>query len=118
MFKKFAELPYHHSIFTNVNKAYLKKVLTYMTIDCDLFDHLLTCDNVAHPKPNIEGFEKIVKLSGVAPEKILFVGDRIKADILPAKKVGLKTALVWSSEKSTEADYTLPHVADVLSILQ
>ena len=45
----------------------------------------------------------------------MFVGDREKSDILPAKKLGIKTAIVNSMSQS--ADYQLKTIYDLEEIL-
>lgn len=116
MFQRFKELPYLHSIFTNRRPDYGRKILKHLGIPFNLFKNYLTNADIARPKPYLDGYKKMVKLSGLRPKEILFVGDRIETDILPAKKIGLKTALVWSEKNSSEADYTFKHVGDVISI--
>jgi FMN phosphatase YigB (HAD superfamily) len=46
---------------------------------------------------------------------IFFVGDREKADIIPAKKLGMKTAIV--NAESAEADFQLKEIYDLKKIL-
>jgi HAD superfamily hydrolase (TIGR01549 family) len=116
MFHKFREFPYAHSIFTNRKSDHISKILRYLEIDETLFIHLLTNDDLVHPKPHTEGFERMVTLSKLEPHRLLFVGDRVETDILPAKAVGLQTALVWTDKKQTEADYSFAHVGDVITL--
>lgn len=118
MFEKFSELKYLHSIFTNRNSIYLKDILNHLGIPEKLFTHFITNELFTHPKPHPEGFELMVSLSKEPPQSNLFVADLIEKDIIPAKKIGMKTALVWSNEQSTEADFTLPHVADVITLFK
>ncbi len=44
-------------------------------------------------KPDIRLFHTVASQIGEMPENILFVGDRINNDIIPALKAGMKTAL-------------------------
>ena len=69
---------------------------------------------VKEPKPNLEGFNKMIELSKEQPQNLLYVGDSIEKDIRPAKQVGIKTCLVW--EKSTEADYSIMKFEELLTI--
>ena len=118
MFQEFSKLNVTHGIFTDNMLSETKKILEAMEIPLSIFKYILTIEQVGRPKPNLGGFRKVVELSGVKPSEILFVGDRIHTDIIPAKAVGMQTALVWSDESKTEADYTFPHVADVLEIFK
>jgi FMN phosphatase YigB (HAD superfamily) len=58
----------------------------------------------------------MVELSGLEPNQHLYVGDREEADIVPAKKVGLKTVLVWNVEPDTQADFSFDHVSNIISL--
>jgi len=118
MFIEFKTLPYLHSIFTNRKTDYVKKILGHMKIEHSIFKHILTNEDIKHPKPHVDGYNKIIKLSDLKPNQILYVGDRIMADILPAKKVGLQTALTWSEKNKSDADYTFFHVGDLISLFK
>lgn len=48
--------------------------------------------NVSKPSP--EFFERVISAAGVAAHQILYVGDRLDNDILPAHHAGLRTALI------------------------
>ena len=65
-------------------------------------------------KPALDGFHAMVERSRLSAGQLLYVGDRIDADIKPAKQVGIQTCLVWS--ESPEADYSFKHFEDLLTI--
>ncbi|MFH1247239.1 MAG: HAD family hydrolase [Candidatus Micrarchaeota archaeon] len=117
MFQYFSQLPIKHGLFTNNRAERAKSILHHVGIDPNLFSVILTKEHVK-PKPSLEGFEKIIEISQVKPSEILFVGDRVKTELIPAKQVGMQTCLVWSEEKNPAADYVFPHVADVVKIFK
>ncbi|MCJ1714907.1 HAD family hydrolase [Curtobacterium sp. VKM Ac-2922] len=43
-------------------------------------------------KPSPEFFERVVAESGLRPTSILYVGDRLDNDVLPARRAGMRTA--------------------------
>lgn len=45
-------------------------------------------------KPSHEFFDRIVAEAGVEPQSILYVGDRLDNDVLPARAAGMRTAFV------------------------
>ena len=45
-------------------------------------------------KPSAEFFDRVVHASGVMPGEVLYVGDRLDNDILPARAAGLSTAFL------------------------
>ncbi|MCK4297656.1 MAG: HAD family hydrolase [Candidatus Marinimicrobia bacterium] len=61
-------------------------------------------EKLEYIKPGLRGFEFILNRFGVMPEKTLMVGDSEVSDIIPAKKLGIKTYHVIDREKL----YALP----------
>ncbi|WP_308159298.1 HAD family hydrolase [Curtobacterium sp. ISL-83] len=45
-------------------------------------------------KPSPEFFARVVVEAGLEPESILYVGDRLDNDVLPARAVGMRTAFI------------------------
>lgn len=45
-------------------------------------------------KPDPRFFERVVAESGCSADEVVYVGDRVDNDILPAKEVGLRTILI------------------------
>lgn len=48
--------------------------------------------NVSKPSPGF--FDRLIDVAQVAPDEILYVGDRVDNDIVPAHRAGLRTALL------------------------
>ncbi|MCD6421632.1 MAG: HAD family hydrolase [Thaumarchaeota archaeon] len=78
---------------TNASRALAEKVLEALGVDSKVFDVIITCDD-ADPKPTIDGYLKILNLLNLKPEEVLYVGDRWRVELEPAKKLGMRTALV------------------------
>jgi HAD superfamily hydrolase (TIGR01509 family) len=45
-------------------------------------------------KPSPEFFARVTAATGVRPDQILYVGDRLDNDVLPARAVGMRTAFI------------------------
>ena len=45
-------------------------------------------------KPSPQFFERVAEAAGCAPSAILYVGDRIDNDVLPARAAGMRTAFI------------------------
>lgn len=99
------------SIFSNIQ---LKSVLPALGIDPSWFTHTISAGMVEHPKPALDGFYKMIDLSGIPAENILYIGDHVGKDVLPAKQVGIQAGIVWSS--SDEADYSFEKFEDILRL--
>ena len=76
-------------------------------------------DKEEYKRPALGGFERIKQCLDIPSENILYVGDTIKKDIIPAKKAGLKACLVlWDrKEKSNNADYVINQLMELKNII-
>ncbi|MFE3452204.1 HAD family hydrolase [Nonomuraea sp. NPDC059194] len=57
-------------------------------------DSIHTSDGWGVAKPAPEFFAKVAAVAGRRPEEILYVGDRLDNDVLPAGRAGMRTALL------------------------
>jgi len=57
-------------------------------------DVILNSADMGYEKPAPEFFAKVIELAECAPDEILYVGDRLDNDVLPALKAGLNAALI------------------------
>jgi putative hydrolase of the HAD superfamily len=55
------------------------------------FDIIITFDDTGEKKPSEKPFRLAMKKLNLHPEDILFVGDSMTRDIIPTKKLGMKT---------------------------
>lgn len=101
------------SIFSNIQ---LEDVLPALGINTEWFTHILSSAILTEPKPALEGFYKMVELSQLPPDEILYIGDDVGKDVIPAKTVGLKTGLIYKA--STEADYCFDNFEAILDLLE
>ena len=99
------------SIFSNTR---LDTLLPALGIKLEWITHLLGPDVVKKPKPALDGFNKMVALSGVSPHEILYVGDDVEKDLLPAQEIGLLTGLLWKD--SDVPDYCFKDFSDIASL--
>jgi len=60
----------------------------------DRFAYHLTQNDFSITKPDPRYYEQIIQVFGVAPQQCIMVGDRIDNDIIPAKRLGMKTILI------------------------
>ncbi|MDD5040032.1 MAG: HAD hydrolase-like protein [Patescibacteria group bacterium] len=101
------------SIFSNIE---LEKILLSLTIDTKWFTNILSAKMVKEPKPALDGFYKMVELSAIPAQQILYIGDDVGKDVQPAKKVGIQAAIIW--KESDEADHSFKNFQDILNVLQ
>ncbi|MBN2202707.1 MAG: HAD-IA family hydrolase [Candidatus Aenigmarchaeota archaeon] len=91
----------------------------------DMFEHVITFDDTKVRKPGKEPFLYALKKLKLKPEECLMVGDSLGGDILPAKKMGFKTAYAkygfdptMCEVSKVKADYVLEDIKDLLKILE
>jgi putative hydrolase of the HAD superfamily len=72
--------------------------LDYLGIK-DYWDVVLCSEETNHLKPDPAPFLKLSEHFSVPPERIMYVGNSVSYDIIGAKGVGMKTALVKSLSK-------------------
>lgn len=103
------------SLFTNSSESNTYRTLAANGIDLNWFTYIITSQNIPNRKPHLSGFEEIITLSQLDPKFILYVGDRVTVDILPAKKLSMQTCLVWGESK--EATYSIRQFQDLKTLL-
>jgi len=100
-----------------------KELLAELHLDVDF---ILTPQDLGAEKPSTAFFENLLVHIGVAAQEALYVGDRLNNDLLPAREVGLATALLrrgpWafiSAEQwdADQADLRLQSLAELPQIL-
>jgi HAD superfamily hydrolase (TIGR01549 family) len=57
-------------------------------------DSIHTSDGWGVAKPDPAFFAKVSAVAGLPPAEILYVGDRLDNDVLPARAAGMRTALI------------------------
>jgi putative hydrolase of the HAD superfamily len=91
----------------------------------ELIDFLGISAIVGIEKPDIKIFELAIKELAVDPTKAIHIGNRIDTDVMPAKKLGMKT--VWvrrgeanpdpSAEDLKQADITVNDLSNLPALI-
>jgi len=109
-----------------VTDAYTKNALLRLkkTNLLDSFDTLVTFEMTGTKKPSPEAFIYSLNTLQILPQHSLFVGDSLRRDIAPAKKIGMITAYAaygdrnFFEDRSCQADYVLEDISDVLDLVK
>jgi len=109
-------------VITNINNKFLQNVLRSLGFSDNLFSYFVTADDVSKSKPDLEPFLMAIKKSKLKPKQILYVGDQVKKDMEPAKRVGMKTALVdykgqYSNSDGDIVDYCIGNLVELRSVI-
>jgi HAD superfamily hydrolase (TIGR01662 family) len=83
-------------------------------------DFICTANEAHAVKPDPKIYSAILEKFGVRAEEALMVGDDVKTDTLPAKRVGLRTALLCRGEKvkGVDADHVISSLTELLTLLK
>jgi len=65
----------------------------------NLTDGFVTSEKIGAPKPESDMFNHILEKEHVKPEQAFVVGDSYKADIIGAKKLGIKSCLIIKDKR-------------------
>lgn len=114
MFKKNLKKFNHFIITNNIERGALN-TLKILGIPKNIFNLIVTFNNVTYPKPHSEPFMKILEFTNDPPEMHVMIGDNDKMDILPAKNLGMKTIMVWKESKI--ADQSVKSIYDVPKVI-
>lgn len=101
------------SVFSNIDTTNAMKPLG---INTDIFTNIFSASGLQYPKPHPEGYKKIIELSRLPADEILYIGDMEQKDIIPAKSVGLKTGIIWNT--SDKADYKFRNFQEILDLFK
>jgi len=83
-------------------------------------DFMCTAREAKAVKPNPKIYSAVLTKFGVKAEEAIMVGDDPKTDIVPAKKLGIKTALLNREEKRecAEADCVISSLIQLLDLVK
>lgn len=102
---------YHLGILANQPSSTLER------LKCDriyqYFDLCLLSETENLFKPDIKFFEYALEKTNCIPSKIVMVGDRLDNDIMPAKKVGMKTIRIKQGLSFVQVPLNTDYVPDV-----
>lgn len=108
---------YRHFMLVNGIKEVTERSLIILGLSPALFEDIVTSEKVGENKPSQKGYRYILEKTGLKPFAHLMIGDRVHVDLSTARKLGMRTCLVWSTEKNETSDFTLPDVYSLTGIL-
>jgi pyrophosphatase PpaX len=92
-------------VITLAKRWYVEKML-HQTDLMKYFESVVSCDDVANPKPHPESIELSCKNLQVSPDEALLVGDA-RGDILMGKAGGCRTALFLPDDNTPFYDFQI-----------
>lgn len=90
-----------------------------------LVDDVIAYDMSGKKKPDLGAFEFALKRSRAEASESMYIGDSLRRDMAPAKKIGMVTAYAAYGDRNDhdrlfrfEPDYTLEHIGEIIDIIQ
>lgn len=108
----FKNLPsYTHIILANKTKVAALRQLSWLGIPKKIFSAILTIEDFKETKPSLLPFQAVLTFTRLPASVHLMIGDREEVDLVPAKKLGMKTCLV--GKKGEIADFSVKEVYEI-----
>ncbi|ENN96069.1 L-2-haloalkanoic acid dehalogenase [Methanocaldococcus villosus KIN24-T80] len=86
------------------------------------FDEVITSEEFGLGKPHLEFFKYGLKRMNLKPEEVIYVGDRVDKDIIPAKKLGIiSVRIIQGKYKDMEdniSDYKIKNLTELIDIIK
>ena len=120
---KLKEMGLKLAIITDASRFHALARLTRVEL-LGFFDSVVAADMTGTKKPDPAHFLFALQTLNARPEESLVVGDSIRRDILPARKLGFRTAYAsygdWRPEEKTDlfCDFKLNTFSELLDIYQ
>ncbi|WNY23326.1 Phosphoglycolate phosphatase [Methanimicrococcus hongohii] len=90
-----------------------------------LVDDVIAYDMSGKKKPDLGAFDFALKRTGASAAESMYIGDSLRRDIAPAKKMGMVTAYAAYGDRNDhdrdfyfEPDYKLNHLGEIIDIIQ
>lgn len=80
--------------------------LRWVGLQADMFDYATSCDTSSYCKPNVNYYAEILERFGAKPEEALMIGNDVREDMEPCKKLGIDTFLVTDHIITHGMDYS------------
>ena len=102
------------AILTTSPRVWAERVLNYLEILEFFKDSLFTGEPDVR-KPDLKAFQQVIDYFKILPNNIYFIGDQEDMDIIPAKKLGMKTIIV--GKESKYADFQINSIKELSKFL-
>ena len=108
--KLFAKLSqFHHVILSNGGRKATERKLEALGLPLKIFSAIYATFELPVVKPDPRVFQHVIHQTNFAPHQHLMVGDEVKKEILPAKGVGMRTALIGSQSVDADVSFATAH---------
>lgn len=106
---------YRLGIIANQNPGTARRLQDWGLLE--YFEVIAASAEIGAAKPEPEIFERALEIAGCRAEEAVMVGDRLDNDILPAKRLGMKTVWIRKGLAKYQKNMGADHVIDTLAEL-
>lgn len=116
--KNLLKIKTHYEILllSDAPKIWIKNVLNYLKIN-DLFKDKVISGEGSVRKSFDNAFKSVIKKNKLKRGECIVVGDQEETDIIPAKKMGIRTIFINQKYKSKYADFSVENITQAFKIL-
>lgn len=104
------------ALISDAPRIWINNVLKELKIEDIFTDNIFSGEGDTR-KEFGNAFSRIIETLNIKPEYCIAVGDQEGTDIIPAKKIGIKTILINRQAESDVADYTIKDISELKNIL-
>jgi putative hydrolase of the HAD superfamily len=116
MLKALKEQGYKLGIITNGRDFYQRNKISALGIS-EYFDYIVTSGEVNIKKPDPEIFKIALKNLNSLSDRCVMVGDNLKADVIPAKELGMYTVLKSKDSSASQPNAICDNLIEIPSIV-
>ncbi len=103
-------------VVSDAPMIWISRVLQELKIN-DIFKNRIFSGEADLRKGFGNYFQEIIKAYNIKPANCVVIGDQEETDIIPAKKLGIKTIFVNNKKRSKVADFNVKIILDIDKIL-
>lgn len=112
---------FRHVLHTNSNtQETIRRKLDCLGLAVTVFSQIMTSAEIGTTKPDVRAFTYLIDQVAVPVSQILYIGDRIDVDLLPARELGMHTCLITNGttvSNSGDIDLVFDTPTDLLKTL-
>jgi putative hydrolase of the HAD superfamily len=116
MLRTLKEQGYKLGVITNGRDFYQRNKISALGIS-EYFDNIVTSGGVKIKKPDPEIFKIALKNLNSISEHCVMVGDNLKADVIPAKELGMYTVLKSKDNSTSQPNAICDDLLEIPSIV-
>lgn len=77
------------------------------------FKHIIISETEGVAKPSLEFYKIAIERTGINPNEILYIGDSLKLDVIPAKSLGFQVKLIDRDNAYPTSPYRISSIEDL-----